>query len=92
GVKIQVSGYADPRGSAQYNAALSKERAESVAAVLTHAGLPEDRLVIAALGANGATVTGNPDDYAFQRRVSVKLMGVQSPDEDKSAQTVAQVQ
>ncbi len=85
GVKIQVSGYADPRGSAQYNAALSKDRAQSVAAVLTNAGLPEDRIVIAALGANGATASGNLDDYAFQRRVSVKLMG-------ETEGTVAQVQ
>jgi len=92
GVKIQVSGYADPRGSAQYNATLSKQRAESVAAVLTNAGLPEDRVLITALGANGASANGDLDDYAFQRRVSVKLMGAQPPDADKSAQTVAQVQ
>jgi outer membrane protein OmpA-like peptidoglycan-associated protein len=75
GVKIQVSGHADPRGSEDYNTALSKDRAESVAAVLTNAGLDQDRIVIEALGAKGATDSGNPDDYAFQRRVSVKLIG-----------------
>jgi outer membrane protein OmpA-like peptidoglycan-associated protein len=75
GVKIQLSGYADPRGSADYNTALSKDRAESVAAVLTNAGLDQDRIVIEALGAKGATDSGNPDDYAFQRRVSVRLVG-----------------
>jgi outer membrane protein OmpA-like peptidoglycan-associated protein len=73
-VKIQVSGYADPRGSQEFNAALSKQRAESVAAVLAHAGLSQDRIVIEARGANGASVNGNLDDYAMQRRVTVKLI------------------
>jgi outer membrane protein OmpA-like peptidoglycan-associated protein len=94
GVKIQISGYADPRGSQEYNTALSKDRAESVAAVLTNAGLDKDRIVIEARGANGASETGNLDDYAFQRRVSVKLLASgEVPDATKSAtSTVAQVQ
>jgi outer membrane protein OmpA-like peptidoglycan-associated protein len=94
GVRIQVSGYADPRGSQEYNAALSKDRAESVAAVLKNAGVNQDRIVIEALGANGAGETGDLDDYAFQRRVSVKLLGNgEPPDSTKAAAaTVAQVQ
>ena len=83
-VKIQVSGHADPRGSVAYNAELSKDRAESVAAVLSNAGLEEERIVIEALGANVPTATGNLHDYAFQRRVSVKLLG--------AGEVVAQVQ
>ncbi|HEY1898664.1 MAG TPA: OmpA family protein [Steroidobacteraceae bacterium] len=75
GVKIRVSGHTDPRGSQQYNTALAQERAESVAAVLENAGLDKDRIVIEALGASGASAGGNLDDYAFERRVSVKLVG-----------------
>jgi outer membrane protein OmpA-like peptidoglycan-associated protein len=75
GVKIRVSGHTDPRGSEDYNKTLSQDRAESVAAVLENAGLAKDRIVIEALGASGASDTGNLDDYAFQRRVSVKLVG-----------------
>jgi outer membrane protein OmpA-like peptidoglycan-associated protein len=92
GVKIQVSGYADPRGSEQYNQDLSKERAESVAAVLSNAGLGQERIVITALGTNGASKTGNPDDYAFQRRVSVKLLGTEVEDAKKSTVAVAQAE
>jgi outer membrane protein OmpA-like peptidoglycan-associated protein len=94
GVKIQVSGYADPRGSAQFNAALSKQRAESVAAVLMDAGLAQDRIDISAQGATGASATGDLDGYAFQRRVSVKLLGAPAAGEggEKSAGTVAQVE
>jgi len=75
GVKIRLSGHTDPRGSEDYNKTLSQDRAESVAAVLENAGLAQDRIVIEALGASGASDTGNRDDYAFQRRVSVKLVG-----------------
>ncbi|MGC1459891.1 MAG: OmpA family protein [Steroidobacteraceae bacterium] len=91
GVKIQVRGYADPRGDQDYNTALSMDRAQSVAAVLTNAGLKEEQLVVEALGAKDAAPTGDLDDYAFERRVSVKLMGAQTPGADQSA-TVAQVQ
>ncbi len=75
GVKIRVSGHTDPRGSEDYNRSLSQDRAESVAAVLENSGLPKDRIMIEALGASGADESGNLDDYAFQRRVSVKLVG-----------------
>jgi outer membrane protein OmpA-like peptidoglycan-associated protein len=87
GVKIQVSGHADPRGSRQYNTLLSKDRAEAVAAVLTNAGLSEERIVIEALGADAASASGNLDEYAFQRRVSVKLMG-----KEPTVTTVAQAE
>jgi outer membrane protein OmpA-like peptidoglycan-associated protein len=43
GVKIRVSGHADPRGPEDYNKSLSQDRAESVAAVLENAGLAKER-------------------------------------------------
>ena len=92
GVKIQVSGHADPRGSSDYNTALSKERAESVAAVLTNAGLSQDHIVIEALGATAPLRRGS-GCYAFQRRVSVKLLTAAGDGETKpSSTTVAQAQ
>jgi outer membrane protein OmpA-like peptidoglycan-associated protein len=93
GVKIQVSGHADPRGAKDYNTALSKERAESVATVLTHAGLTQERIVIEALGADGVDANGDLDAYALQRRVSVKLVAGAGEGETKpSTSTVAQAQ
>jgi outer membrane protein OmpA-like peptidoglycan-associated protein len=94
GVKVRVSGYTDPRGSKDYNASLSKDRAESVAAVLTNTGLSKDRIVVEALGANGADENGNLDDYAFQRRVSIKLIGTaDAPELAKTAtDTVAKIE
>ena len=92
GVKIEVNGYADPRGDHDYNVALSMSRAESVAAVLSKAGLKEDQLVVQALGAKDATATGNLDDYAFERRVSVRLIRAEVADAAQPAATVAQAQ
>ncbi|MDE2441894.1 MAG: DUF2853 family protein [Betaproteobacteria bacterium] len=41
GAKLAVSGYNDPSGNAALNAALSKKRAQGVAAALAAAGIPE---------------------------------------------------
>jgi outer membrane protein OmpA-like peptidoglycan-associated protein len=74
-VKVQIVGYADPRGSAAYNLALSQRRAQAVATVLGCAGLPRERVVIEARGATVAPGgAGDADDFALERRVSVRLM------------------
>jgi outer membrane protein OmpA-like peptidoglycan-associated protein len=72
--KVRVSGYADPRGSTEVNDALSKRRAEAVAAVLATAGVPQDHLIIEAHGKSEATsAEGDLDGYAFDRRVTVRI-------------------
>jgi outer membrane protein OmpA-like peptidoglycan-associated protein len=73
-VKVRVSGYADPRGSEQLNAALSERRADAVAHVLVQSGVDPARLVIEAHGeADSKTSEGDLDGYAFERRVTVKI-------------------
>lgn len=44
GAKLAVSGYNDPSGNAALNAALSKKRAQGVAAALAAAGIPESSI------------------------------------------------
>jgi outer membrane protein OmpA-like peptidoglycan-associated protein len=76
GAKVRVDGYADPRGPATLNDDLSLRRAEAVALALKQAGVPEDRLLIAAHGAAQSTSPrGDLDAYAFDRRVTVRLDG-----------------
>lgn len=41
GAKLAISGYNDPSGNAALNAALSKKRAQAVAAALVSAGIPQ---------------------------------------------------
>jgi outer membrane protein OmpA-like peptidoglycan-associated protein len=72
--KVRVSGYADPRGSVAVNEALSKRRADAVAAVLASAGVSPDRLIVEAHGKTAATSSdGDIDGYAFDRKVTVRI-------------------
>lgn len=72
--KVRVSGYADPRGSVAVNDALSKRRAEAVAAVLKSAGVSPDRMIVEAHGKSAATsAEGDLDGYALDRRVTVRI-------------------
>jgi outer membrane protein OmpA-like peptidoglycan-associated protein len=71
---VHVAGYADPRGSDAYNDELSLRRAQGVAAVLTSAGLPTERIVLEAHGkTESQSADGDLDAYAFDRRVTVRL-------------------
>jgi outer membrane protein OmpA-like peptidoglycan-associated protein len=77
GAKVRIDGYADPRGPAALNDDLSLRRAQAVALTLEQAGVPQNRLVIAAHGAaDSSSPRGDLDAYAFDRRVTVRL---QSP-------------
>lgn len=72
--KLRVAGFADPRGDAAYNEALSQRRAEAVAAALACGGIARERLIIEAHGASESTSTaGDLDAYALDRRVIVRL-------------------
>ena len=72
--QVSVAGFADPRGSDAYNRELSQRRALNVAAVLTSAGVPRERIHIEAHGKGGAQEPdGDLDGYALERRVSVRL-------------------
>ena len=76
GAKVQVDGYADPRGPVTLNDDLSLRRAEAVAVTLEQAGCPQDKLVIAGHGSSSSTSPrGDLDGYAFDRRVTVRLEG-----------------
>jgi len=74
GAQVRVAGYADPRGSDAWNDALSLRRAQSVADVLTLAGVTRERILVEAHGrSESASAAGDLDGYAFDRRVSVRL-------------------
>ena len=73
-VKVRVAGYADPRGSDEYNQELSKRRAEAVAAVLAQAGMSSDQMIVEAHGkSESSSQEGDMDSYALDRRVTVRI-------------------
>lgn len=72
--RVRVSGYADPRGSVAVNEALSKRRADAVAAVLKSAGVSPERMIVEAHGkSESQTAEGDMDGYALDRRVTVRI-------------------
>ncbi|HVH83390.1 MAG TPA: OmpA family protein [Steroidobacteraceae bacterium] len=72
--QLRVAGFADPRGDAAYNEALSQQRAEAVAAALVCGGMARERLIIEAHGASESTsAAGDLDAFALDRRVTVRL-------------------
>ena len=72
GLVLRLDGHTDPRGTDPYNMQLSKRRVEAVKQALTNAGVPSDRIRIAAHGERQLKCT-EKDESCFQadRRVEV---------------------
>ena len=71
---IRITGFADPRGAADYNEQLSWRRAMAVAQALEAAGVPAARMVIEGKGATApADGPVDLDGFAFARRVTVSI-------------------
>jgi len=49
-VEIGIDGYADPRGTTQYNQPLSQRRVDAIKAALVSAGVPSARIQTGAFG------------------------------------------
>jgi outer membrane protein OmpA-like peptidoglycan-associated protein len=71
-VRIQLDGFADERGDAAYNQALSEKRVAHVQQVLINGGVPSARIKVTAHGESPSADT-NIDSYALERKVSLTL-------------------
>ena len=71
-VNIQLDGFADERGAADYNQALSEKRVEFVRDLFIAAGVHPTRIHSSAHG-EAIAQDATTDSYALERRVSVKL-------------------
>ncbi len=72
--RIEVAGHADRTGTVQYNQALSRRRAETVAAELVRLGVAREEIVITALGESQPLVPTGPNVREPQnRRVEIIL-------------------
>lgn len=73
-LNIELDGYADPRGDANYNLSLSDERVQSVQQLLMDNGVDEDRIVTRSHGASQSlSAVGDYDSYAMERVVKIQL-------------------
>lgn len=73
GQALRLEGYADPRGTREYNKTLSAERARSVQAVLEDDGVPDAQLRVVAHGESEAH-SASPAFWDLDRRVDVVLV------------------
>ena len=74
GVRIRLHGYADMRGSKDYNLSLSQKRIDAVKAILLQQGLASNRIVVIASGEDETLGLGQDhDSLAFDRRVVISF-------------------
>ncbi len=71
-IQIRLDGFADERGDADYNQALSENRVNHIRDRLIASGIDAYRISTAAHGESPA-IDQTADSYALERRVSVKL-------------------
>jgi outer membrane protein OmpA-like peptidoglycan-associated protein len=74
GLSVRLTGYADPRGTDEYNNVLSEYRARSVEDVLHELGIEGYRIERRSFGADKSTASrGDHEAYAMERRVDIEI-------------------
>jgi outer membrane protein OmpA-like peptidoglycan-associated protein len=75
-IKIEIAGYTDNKGSAQYNQHLSEARAKSVVDYLVAKGIAADRLTYKGYGMDSPIATNETDEgRQLNRRTEFKITG-----------------
>ncbi len=76
GVRVQVEGHCDERGTIEYNLALGQRRARSVKDHLVRLGVAGDRLDLISYGKERPAVDGHDEAaWAKNRRVEFRALG-----------------
>ncbi len=74
-LKVEIQGHTDSIGSAEYNMALSKRRAQAVADYLASHGISADRLTVVGMGESQPIASNDTEEgRARNRRVQIKPM------------------
>lgn len=78
GMKVQLEGHTDERGTAEYNMALGASRAKSVRDVLVSLGISSSKLETISYGEEVPLDSGHSEGaYAKNRRVHFSALGAQ---------------
>jgi outer membrane protein OmpA-like peptidoglycan-associated protein len=73
GMKLEIVGFADPRGTDEYNQKLGESRAQAVADYLAKMGVSKDQLSTSSKGKSEATGT-DENGWVYDRRVELHLV------------------
>lgn len=75
-IKIEVAGHTDAAGAAEYNQEISRQRAESVKAMIVKLGIDENRIIARGYGEDIPLVPNSPNGYSkINRRVEFNIIG-----------------
>lgn len=75
GLKLNIEGHCDERGSAEYNLALGERRAKSVQNYLTTLGVKAENLTVVSYGKEKPAVNGNDESaWAKNRRAEFVIV------------------
>lgn len=74
GRRIVIEGYADERGTREYNLALGERRAESVKTYLASKGIGADRVRVLSYGKERPVVVGHDEQSWSQNRRAVTVL------------------
>lgn len=76
GVKLQIEGHCDARGSQEYNIALGERRANAVKGYMVSLGIPADRLSTISYGKDKPLVQGD-DEAAYSKNRRANFVPLQ---------------
>lgn len=80
-LNIRLDGYADPRGNASYNQALSEQRVQAVVDLLIANGIESNRINTYSHGdSQSSASSGDYDSYALERVVKIELSKAETQD------------
>lgn len=86
GFKVELEGFADPRGTDKYNIDLSRRRVDAIRQALMTAGVPETAIVMAAYGEMNLKCTDQTEAcWQLDRRVEVVVFPAAAPEGAVSA-------
>lgn len=78
---VEVEGHTDRRGTLNYNLQLSKDRAKALVKKLVENGVPQSKVVSEGYGPTRPIAKGDtPKAWAKNRRVNLRLKGVEDPE------------
>jgi outer membrane protein OmpA-like peptidoglycan-associated protein len=85
GIKIEIAGYTDAKGSSEYNLILARKRVNAVTDYLTSGGIPVSRFVRKAFGESNFVAVNtnndgsdNPEGRKYNRRVAFGIVDSQT--------------
>ena len=80
GIRVEIQGHADERGTTEYNLALGQKRATAVRDYLVNMGVADSRLKIVSYGEERPAVSGHSETaWSENRRAEFRVIAGEAP-------------